>query len=474
MNEYDVVIIGAGTGGLSAAKEVERRSSNFLLVDQGPLGTTCTRVGCMPSKIFLQYAQDYSRTQTLVQDKVLTKTEEVQSTELLKRLREKREHFLSYALKEIEAFQEVFHQGRARLMPGELIEIEGLGAVKTRSLILATGSRPHIPKVWEGYPGLVLTTDQFFEQTQIPKRWAVIGLGPLALELGQGLSMLGCEVHFFTQDEQVAGIKDEEIKEELLSHLKASMVFHRSVDPKPWRSEKSIEIQFGKEILEFDRVLLATGRQTNLDQIGLSNWGLNVEEESLRKPDPETMRVDVPLRTRIYLAGDAERERSVLHEASDEGRIAGINAMAKEDHSFERRVEMVLSFTHPAIARVGNYPERGSCNWGKATFSNQGRSVILGENAGILKLAADRVSKTLVYAEIVAPRGEHLAELLALAISQRISWQDMLRMPFYHPTVEEGLRSALRDLKRNAEGEESASFELNVKKREANEKTLAK
>ena len=150
----------------------------------------------------------------------------------------------------------------------------------------------------------------------------------------------------------------------------------------------------------------------------------------------------------VFMTGDA-RGSAVQHEASDDGHIAGMNATAERTVLFKRRTPLSIVFSQPNVAMVGQtFAELDSARvvMGEAQFDRQARARIEQKNVGLLRVYADRDSGLLLGAELCAPAGEHLAHLLGLAIERALTVADLLRTPFYHPTLEEGLRTALRKL----------------------------
>jgi dihydrolipoamide dehydrogenase len=161
--------------------------------------------------------------------------------------------------------------------------------------------------------------------------------------------------------------------------------------------------------------------------------------------DPETMRIgDTP----VLLAGDAAGFRPLLHEAADEGHIAGLNATSPQPVRLPRRTPLGIVFSDPGAATVGQRLEDldgAETLVGEAGFARQGRARTMLRNRGVLRIYASRSENgRILGAEMACPAAEHMAHLLALAIGQRLTVHDVLRMPFYHPTLEEGLRTALR------------------------------
>lgn len=151
----------------------------------------------------------------------------------------------------------------------------------------------------------------------------------------------------------------------------------------------------------------------------------------------------------IFIAGDVTGSLPVLHEAADEGTIAGKNAAAWPDVGPGlRRAPVAIVFTDPQLAYVGQrYPDLPDTGMviGEVSFSNQGRSRIMLKNKGLLRLYAQEEGGLFVGAEMAGPHMEHMAHLLSWAVQQKLTVFDMLAMPYYHPVIEEGLRTAVRD-----------------------------
>jgi dihydrolipoamide dehydrogenase len=195
-------------------------------------------------------------------------------------------------------------------------------------------------------------------------------------------------------------------------------------------------------------VIAAIGRRPNIDGLGLETLGVSLDDKGMPEVDPETMRVgDTP----VLLAGDANGAKPLLHEGADEGHIAGLNAMSDEPIRLPRRTPLSVVFCDPEVAVIGQRAHELDAQTilaGEVSFASQGRARIMQENRGLIRLYAAKADGHLLGAEIIAPAAEHVAHLLALAVSRKLTVHDLLRMPFYHPTIEEGLRTALRMIAR--------------------------
>ncbi|MDU7523590.1 MAG: hypothetical protein E7K72_19770 [Roseomonas mucosa] len=148
----------------------------------------------------------------------------------------------------------------------------------------------------------------------------------------------------------------------------------------------------------------------------------------------------------IFLAGDVAADLPLLHEASHDGAIAGRNAVALPAAvRSDRNTRFSITFTEPTLATIGDAEADGAVT-GTADFADQGRSRVEGRNEGKLTLYAAAPDGRLIGADLIAPAGEHLAHILAWAIQRRVTATELLELPFYHPTIEEGLKQALRTI----------------------------
>jgi len=440
--QVEVLIIGAGTAGLAAVKEVKLTTQNYLLVDHGPLGTTCARVGCMPSKALIQIAQACHRTRRLQEAGILAGDSTIQLSAIFTRVRKLRDDFVSGLVDEIRSMGEHFVQGHARFTGPNSMVIDDKLQVQAKRIIIATGTKPLIPKEWPKHPG-ILTSDSFFELEQIPQRWAIAGLGPIGLEIGQALAFLGLDVSGFDLIPNIGGLKDPHLNQLACEAVRTHMPLNFGTEIQVKEDKGQLKISFGDSFQSVDAILASIGRQADLKSLELDKTDCTFDPDGFPVIDRKTQFLQG---TSILFAGDVDRTQPILHEAVDDGRIAGFNATHEKPQEFIRRTPLAIIFTSPGIAAVGIPRDQiEDVLVGITSYENQGRAKIMGENKGALQLYMDRSTTRLLGAEIVAPEAEHLAHLLAWSIQSELTLHDMLRLPFYHPTIEEGLRTALQD-----------------------------
>ncbi|SFO18353.1 dihydrolipoyl dehydrogenase [Nitrosospira briensis] len=447
MNEtFDVVIVGAGTAGLAALREVTKRTQNFILINDGPWGTVCARVGCMPSKTLIEAANAFHHRGTFEEFGIRgagSLTLDVAAA--LQRVRRLRDKFVASTLKTTEALGQRAISGRARLLGVGRVEVNG-HELRARHIIIATGSSPVVPVPWRAFGKRVLTTDTLFEQETLPSRMAVIGLGPIGVEMAQALSRLGVDMVAFGEQPTIAGLRDirvNAVATDLLKH-EFPLFLGEKADLDTADGRMRVRTRVNETVV--DSVLVSLGRRPNIDNLGLETLGVELNAQGLPPVDRHTMQIaDIP----VFMAGDINEHKPLLHEAADEGHIAGINATRAAPVRFTRRTPLSIVFSDPGIAAVGSRLSSLDVNktlMGEMQFKHQGRAMAGQRNKGVLRLYAQPETGRLLGAEMCVPAAEHMAHLLALAIGHSLTVHEMLRMPFYHPVLEEGLRTALRGL----------------------------
>lgn len=449
--EVDVAVIGAGTGGLGARRTAEKDGATTVMIESGPYGTTCARVGCMPSKLLIAAADAAHHVREAGQFGVRAELVAVDGPAVLDRVQRERDRFVGFVKRAVEDIDESKRlRGRATFLDAHTIQVDDHTLVKAKAVVIATGSTPWLPPPLRGLGDRVITNEHVFELADLPKSVAVVGVGVIGLELGQALHRLGVDVELFGHNEQIGPVTDPVILESIRATFGAEMTVRLSSPVTAAEAvDGGVKLSWDGGERVFEYVLAATGRRPNLD-LGAVELLMDTTQ---RNPTPiynqRTMQVGD---TNLFLAGDVTVDRALLHEASDEGKIAGTNAAryaaGKPVRAHVRRTALGVVFTHPQIATVGQtWRELQGRDFATGTidYSDQGRSRVMGVNQGRVNIYGCPRGR-LLGAEMFGPAVEHTAHLLAWAIQAGLSVADALRMPFYHPVVEEGIRTALRDL----------------------------
>jgi dihydrolipoamide dehydrogenase len=455
--EFDVAVIGAGSAGLSAYRAAKAHGKSAVLIESGPYGTTCARVGCMPSKLLIAAAEAAHAIAEAPGFGVHAGALRIDGKAVMQRVKSERDRFVGFVVKGVENIDVAERlRGHARFIAADCLQIDDRTQVRAGRIVIATGSSPQIANELRDLGEHLIVNEDVFAWDDLPESVAVIGTGIIGLELGQALHRLGVRVTIFGRGGRLAQLSDDAINQtaieclgaELDLRLNTTLVSAKLVDKQVELHTRSSD---GSERTEhFQYVLAATGRTPNIARLGLEATGLQLNEHGVPLFDPLTMQCG---QSAIFIAGDVDNDRPLLHEATDEGRIAGDNAARFPDVvKGLRRVGLGIAFTDPQIATVGQTHrilKKDHFQTGEVSFADQGRSRVMRQNRGLLRVYGERGSHRFLGAEMIGPRAEHLAHLLAWACQNQLTVDQMLDMPFYHPVIEEGVRTALRDLKEN-------------------------
>ena len=454
--KVDVAIIGTGTAGLAAYRAAHAHGVKVVIIEGGPYGTTCARVGCMPSKLLIAASEAAHMLHAASGFGVHAGDVRIDGVAVMDRVRRERDRFVGFVLESVDGIPEADKlRGYARFTGPNTLMIDAHTEVQASRIVIATGSTPTALPQLAGVEG-VIVSDDVFEWTDLPESVAVIGTGVIGLELGQALARLGVRVRFYARGGSIANLTDPEVLhvaaralgEELDVHFQTQIVGAvRDGDA----VALTVRDANGVESTErFQYVLQSAGRTPNVGKIGIEHVGLELGTNGIPVFDPITMQCGT---SHVFIAGDANNERPVLPEAADHGKIAGDNAGRFPDvRPGLRRTPLAITFSEPNIATLGQSyrmlcePGKPKFAVGKVSFENQGRSRVMLQHKGMLRVYAQYGTGRFLGAEMIGPRAEHYAHLLAWACQARLTVEQMLDMPFYHPVIEEGVRTALRDL----------------------------
>ncbi len=447
--QVDVAIIGAGTAGLFALSEAKRQGLSWLLIEGGVGGTTCARVGCMPSKLLLNVAE-HIHSVNQFSEMGLTGGERIYADPeaVMNYVQSMRDSFVKGVTSRTTDRMSDTHllRGYARFTAPNTLMVDDKYRVTAKSVILATGSSPVIPDQWQTLGDAILTTDNLFEQSRLPKSMAIIGLGAIGLEIGQAMAQLGVDISGYDMSEYIGGITDPDINAEAIGHFNTVFPVTLGKGVELTLCEDGVKVETDGTSKVVEKVLMAAGRRPNLRSLNLEAAGVQLDSRGFPEFDESSMQIKGHP---IFIAGDLSGSRAVMHEASDEGLMAGYNAGKTEPQRFIRKTPIGIVFTAPNIARIGqSYAELNpdSSIQINLPIETNGRARVKHQTTGSISLYADKGSGKLLGAELFCVDGEHLAHLLCWAIEQQITVSELVKMPAYHPVVEEGLMAVIEKL----------------------------
>lgn len=454
----DVIILGGGTAGLAAYREAIKAGKTAIIVEAKRFGTTCASVGCMPSKLLIAAAENVHSFSKSKQFGIDIEGYKIDGKRIMERVNFERNRFVGFVMEGIEQIpQEDKLIGFAKFKDEHTILVDQDYEINANVIVIATGSRSVYPKQWEELGDLLVINDHIFDWKDLPKSVAVFGAGVIGIELGQALSYLGVNVKLFSIGGTIATLTDQDIINYAEKTFSEDFYFDINANVKSIEKDNNqVKITYinkdkEEKIEYFDYMLAATGRKPNVDNIGLENINIEKDEKGVPIANKYTMQTSIP---NIFIAGDSSNQIPLLHEAADQGKIAGVNAgLYPQVQSGLRRAPLSIVFSNPQIAMVGenrrSIEKRLKCGCfevGTVSFENQGRSRVMLVNKGKLNIYAEQGTGLFLGAEMIGPQAEHIAHLLSWSYQQKMTISQMLDMPFYHPVIEEGLRTALRDV----------------------------
>ncbi len=450
MTRHDLVIVGGGTGGLVSAQIAAALGARVALVERARTGGDCLWTGCVPSKTLIASAQAAHTMRTAGELGLGAVEPTIDFAAVMSRIRD--------AIARIEPADS---PQRLRAAGVEVITAEarftgpytsecGDRELRFRAAIIATGSEPVLPALSGLEDAGPLTTDTIWQLEAQPRRLLILGGGPIGCEIAQAFSRLGSRVTLVETDSRLLVKEEAEAADLIAEQLRREGVTVK-LDARPRaisRTDGGLRLEFdrvGEPPVEFDRVLVATGRRPRSSALGLGSAGVEVDDRG-------AVRVDRRLRTTaasIFAVGDVTGLHQFTHVAAHHARVATPNALFYTRSTVSEVIPWV-TFTDPEVARVGMTEAQARERWGARTqiarseYAELDRAIAVGRLQGFAKLIADPRGH-LIGATVCAPAaGEVIAELTAW-ISRGGHIRDISRTIHAYPTLAEGPARAADD-----------------------------
>ena len=463
---YDFVVVGGGSGGFAAARTACDLGLRTAVVDGSEtLGGLCILQGCMPSKALIESANRARAVRNANSFGLSVDSLEINTKKILERKRILIDDFAGYRQEQLQSGRFDLIRGQAKFADSRTLEVSPLenGAsfpVSFRAACIATGSVvSEIP-----VPGLAdtgyWTSDDVLNAEELPRRVIVLGGGAIALEMACYLEGLGKEVTVIQRSDQLLSCTDRDVADALRTALDSRSNMTIFSGTKLKKAERTPEgdkrVHFlrgeNEHAAEADEILLALGRRPNSRHLNLKEAGIGTSPSGhiVCKPTQET---SVP---GIFAAGDVCGPHEVVHIAIEQGEICARNAakiLAKTETGESRRTPENLEeidyrlnllgiFTDPQVAMVGLTENEAKAQGRKTAaatypFDDHGKSMIMNELHGFVKLIADSETGELLGGAVVGPEAVELIHEIVVAINFRATAEEFLKIPHYHPTLSE-------------------------------------
>jgi len=456
---YDLVVIGGGPGGYTAAVRAAQLGLKTACVEKWPrLGGVCLNVGCIPSKALLDSSEYFhlARTQ-FAGHGIRTGEVGIDIAKMMSRKDQVVKDLTDNVRKLLEAHKVEIFQGTARLAGRERVEVSGEPSrtLDAKNIILATGSEPaSLPGIaFDGQ--LIVSSTEALQFDAVPQNLGIIGGGYIGIELGSVWLRLGAQVTVIEMLPDIVAAMDGQVSRRLLRVLKKqgfnfrleTRVTSATVDA--GKVKVAVETEGRSETLEFDRLLVCVGRRPVTQGLGLESAGI--------APDPKTgfIHVDASLRTGvpgIYAIGDLVPGPMLAHKASAEG-LAAAQIIAGKFGEVNYDAIPAIVYTAPEVASVGlteeQVKERGiPYVTGVYPFTGNGRAKCFGDTEGLVKLIAHQKTDRLLGAHIIGPRAAEMIAEAVLAVEFGASLEDLAGTVHGHPTFAEALMEAAMAVKK--------------------------
>lgn len=455
---YDVVVIGSGPGGYICAIRCAQLGFKTAIVEKyRSLGGTCLNVGCIPSKALLDTSEHYYNAVHNFADYGIgigkVEIDPGKMFERKKNVVETVSKGVSYLMSKNKID---VHYGTGSFIDTKHLKVagdEGETTLESKYFVIATGSKPITPAAFNYDKKRVITSTEALVLGEVPKSMVVIGAGVIGLELGSVYARLGTRIDVVEFTDKVIGTMDADCGKELQKVLKKEgFTFHLNhavTQVKPAKTKVTVEFkQNGTEEikkLEADYCLVAIGRRPYTDGLNVDAAGIKIDERGRVEVDGH-LRTTVP---NIFAIGDVVRGAMLAHKAEEEGVFVAETIAGQHPHVNYNLIPGVV-YTWPEVASVGEtevqLKERGvEYKVGKFPFKALGRAKASGDEAGFVKVLADKNTDEILGVHMIGPRAADMIAEAVVAMEFRASAEDIGMISHAHPTYTEAFKEAALD-----------------------------
>lgn len=443
--DVDVVVVGAGPGGYTAAIRAAQMGKNVTVVEKGDLGGVCLNIGCIPSKALISAAERYEHMNESSDMGIEAENVKVDFAKV-------QEWKSSVVQKLTGGVEGLLKSNKIEVMKGEAIfvnenemrVIDGYEASRLRfeHCIVATGSRPvELPTF--PYGDRVISSNEALELEEIPESMVVIGGGYIGIELGQAYAKFGTKVTVLEGEKSILPGFDKRLGSMVSRKLKQLNVdvqtnaMAKGVEDKDGKATVTYEVKGEEKQVTADYVMVTVGRKPNTEEMGLEAAGVKVKEDGLIEVDHQCKTAS----DKIYAIGDIVDGPALAHKASYEGKVAA-EVIGGEPSVIDYRCIPSVIFSDPEIATVGLTQKEAKNEGyeavtGKFAYGANGRALALNVQEGSVTLIGDKESGLVLGAQIVGPEASNIIAEVGLAIEMGATFEDIALTIHAHPTLGE-------------------------------------
>jgi dihydrolipoamide dehydrogenase len=437
--EYDIIIIGSGIGGAATGLRASQLGLKPLIIDKGPVGGTCVNVGCVPTKYLLRISEYAMDTRKYAVQHILEVPPNLNLPAVMQRKRELIDQVIAwYTDLVFPSYNIDLLIGEAKLSGPKSVKVNGITLTAKKGIVIATGSKPSIPPI-KGVKealenGCAILSDHALNLETVPSTLAIIGGGPIGLELGTVWKGFGAEIVILEMMPRILPTMDPDISKTLHQILEGEgFKIHVSTPVKEIVPETCTVKAEGLEI-KADKILIATGRKPNTGLLGLENVGVKTGSKGEIIVDKH-LRTSIPS---IYAVGDVTGDPLLASKAKVQGIVAAEN-IAGGNKNYDPSVIPMAVFTDPEAAGVGVSASKRDPKYLVKRFPTavNYRSIVYERTFGIAKIVAEKDTRRIVGFHMVGLHASEVVNAATVAIVRGLTLDQAVETIFTHPVMSE-------------------------------------
>jgi dihydrolipoamide dehydrogenase len=467
--EYDLVIVGGGTGGYVAAIRASQLGLKTAIVEKGKLGGTCLHQGCIPSKALLRSAEVFATTKHSEDFGVITSDVSIdfgkvqeRKNKIIDQLHKGVQHLMKQGKIDVyEGLGRILGPSIFSPMPGtisvEMNNGEENEMLLPKNVIVATGSRPRTLPGLEIDGEYVMSSDEALQLETLPSSIIIVGGGVIGIEWASMLTDFGVEVTVIEYADRIIPTEDKEISKEMQRLMKkkgVKLVTNAKVLPETLVKDNGVvisaEVKGSLKEFKAEKILVSVGRQANIEGIGLENTEIQIEKGFIEIND-----VLQTKESHIYAIGDVIGGLQLAHVASHEGILAVEHIAGKDPSPIDYNLVSRCIYSNPEVSSVGITEEQAiekghKVKIGKFSFRAIGKALVFGESDGFVKIVADETTNDILGVHMIGPHVTDMITEAGLAMVLDATPWEVAHTIHPHPTLSEAIGEAALAVDGNA------------------------